>query len=588
MDSVDNSDDALDLVGDGGLTTNAASTSTRSVENVGDGNGKLEANGLCLNAAHGSETSGNFDGIAFRNGGVAEEGIGSKQVGSSSNSSPRLSLSPAAGTSPTMKGYGLKKWRRIRRDVVKDRSGGMDSGKAMKRGLSGSGNPVRQGNLASSMGGKLSNEIFIGSVGGNGVPGSSSDSRFAVGSAFAAGADSENSISDDQSSKSSTAASAPRTRNDLAGGSGNGWEKNRTKPLTAKVAVISAQRGQLGKGHVESSKKARGERAKIEKESSQSSLESDSRSSNFVFTQGLYSVTSNGKQSETSLNDDEENSYEARAGERQGSEEIHTGYDHESVEEVGYRSQDGSAVDASSQNKNEKSEKNHPLKEKDPLVESMSLLQSVQEALESEIQKLGEIGKISSYHTDPPQTDPEVSSSPFSRFEAETVAMLSENVKHLESRLKEALTMLCAKEARVAELEDTLQRGRSESQQTSTTETEIEAMFKQKLEAEVQCLALTKTLEHSTPGEMEARIGEQEQMVLKLRQVESKAEEVKRGVEELEKYSEEVLGAEKEASEIRQGLCKAASCFSIQLMLLILVVFFVISQLSPNAAVVPT
>ncbi|CAI0541000.1 unnamed protein product [Linum tenue] len=581
MDSVDKSADALDFVGGGELAANAASASRRSMENVGVGNGKLEANGSFSNVVTGSETSSNIDDIAFRNGGVTEEGFGSKQVGSSSNSSPRLSVSPAAGTSPTMKGYGLKKWRRIRRDMIKDGSGGMDSGKAMKRGLSGSGNPVRPVNLASPMGDKLSNEGFIGSVHGNGVPGSSLDSRFAVGSAFAAGADSENSISEDRSSKSSTAASAPRARNDLAGGSGYGWEKNRTKPLNAKVAVISAQRGQLGKGHVESSKKARGERAMIEKENSQSSMESDSRSSNFVFTQGLYSVTSNGKQSETSLNDDGENSYDAHAGEHQGSVEFHTGYDHETVEEVGYHSQDGSAVDASSQNKDEKIENNHPLKAKDPLVESMFMLQSVQEALESEIQKLGEIGKISSNPTDPPQTDPEVSSSPFARFEAATVAMLSENVKHLESRLKEALAMLCAKEARVAELEDTLQRSRSNSQRTSTDEMELEAIFKQKLEAEVQCLALTKTLQHSTRGEMEALIGEQEQMVQKFKQVESNAEAVKRGVE--------VLAAEKEGKEIRQGLRKAASCFFIQLMLLILVVWFVVSQLSPHSgASVPT
>ncbi|CAN0922978.1 WPP domain-interacting protein 1 [Linum grandiflorum] len=366
MDLLDKSATALDFVVEGDLATSV--TSSRSPPS--DGNGKLEANGSCLDAISGFETGGNV---------VSITPLGSKQVVGLSNSNS----SPAAGSSsPAIKGKGLKKWRRIRRDVVKDTSGVADSSKAVKRGLSGAGGSVRSVNRGSVENDREASEVFVSLNFGyeNGVPGSSSDSRFAVGSAFTTGADSENSVSEDRSSKSSTAASAPRARNDLGG---YGVENQRIKSYPVKVAGTSVQRSQQGKGHVESSKKARGERARIEKQSSQSSMESDSRSSNFVFSQGFYSATSNGKQREMSMNDDGENSVEAHGCEEQDIEELQTRYDHETVDEVGDHSHDDSAVHASSQNKGEKDESNDSSTEKDPLVESLIMLQSVQEALES-------------------------------------------------------------------------------------------------------------------------------------------------------------------------------------------------------------
>ncbi|KAK8683699.1 hypothetical protein V6N13_039750 [Hibiscus sabdariffa] len=90
-----------------------------------------------------------------------------------------------------------------------------------------------------------------------------SDSIFAVRVAFASTTDYKN--SEDWSSKSSTAASTPKVRYD-----------------------IPARKGIAG-----SSKKARGVRVKIEKENSDPSIESDPKSSNFIFTQGPVSVISN-------------------------------------------------------------------------------------------------------------------------------------------------------------------------------------------------------------------------------------------------------------------------------------------------------
>ncbi|CAN1194506.1 WPP domain-interacting protein 1 [Linum perenne] len=560
MDLLDKSATALEFVMEGDLSTSVASSSPRVVTN-----GEIEANGSCLDAIPGSETGGNFGGITP---------LGSKQVGGSSNSSPGLSKSPSVGSSsPAIKGYGLKKWRRIRRDVVKDSGGVADTSKAMKRGLSGAGASVKPVNRGSVENRRASEEI-VGSASvlsspgfdyENGIPGSSSNSRFAVGYAF--GAESENSVSEDRSSsKSSTAASAPRA-------SGYGMDKHRVKSLPAKVAVNSVQRGQ----QVESSKKARGEKAKIEKQNSHSSLESDSRSSNFVFSQGLYSATSNGKQSEMSMNDDRENS-----------EELQTRYDHVTVEEDG----DDSAVDASSQNKEEKNESrsSHSSSEKDPFVESLIMLQSVQEALQNEIKKFGEIENISF----PPSTDTGVASG-----KAEQSSTPSQDSKHLETRLKEMLTLVCSKEAKVAELEDKLQRDKSDSREleadfkirSEEMEIELESLFKQKIDAEVQYLALRKTLQESKANkanpqplraEIEALIGEQEQMRQKVRAVESKAKALKKGAEDVVK----AIDAEEEGSSIRKGICKTATCFSIQLMLLMLVLWLLVLQMSLDSGVV--
>ncbi|KAI9084109.1 hypothetical protein K1719_033907 [Acacia pycnantha] len=45
----------------------------------------------------------------------------------------RLSGTNSPGSSPPItKGYGLKKWRRIKRDVVKDQSTHLDSAKLLK------------------------------------------------------------------------------------------------------------------------------------------------------------------------------------------------------------------------------------------------------------------------------------------------------------------------------------------------------------------------------------------------------------------------------------------------------------------------
>ena len=154
------------------------------------------------------------------------------------------------------------------------------------------------------------------------------------------------------------------------------------KNLSGKSGGNPTQRVQQGKSRAESSKKPRGEKVKIEKENSHSSMESDSRSSNFVFMQGTSAMTSNGRQSGRSMNYDGENSDDAHASDQQFSEEVQTGYAEENVGVGEDLSQDDLAADLSWDAKDEKNEDHQPSTVRDPLVESLLTLQSVQDALE--------------------------------------------------------------------------------------------------------------------------------------------------------------------------------------------------------------
>ncbi|CAK9180729.1 unnamed protein product [Ilex paraguariensis] len=595
--------------------------------------------------------------------------------------------SPPTIASPlgtAMKGYGLKKWRRIRREVNTDGSINVDSSKILKRGLSNTAAKsikishfsadVKQksaGSISStnamvrSPGAVVDGFIMIGD------PGS------AVGPTFNAREDSES--SEDRSSRSSTAASAPKMRCEKPAGA---RDKNR-RSLSGKNMANSVQRSQQGKGQIETSKKPRGELIKIEKENSHSSMESDSRSSNFVFMQGTDSVTSNGRQSGMPMNYDGENSDEAQGCDQQFSEEFQIGNGRKEMgefEEVfqenlgvdlsweakeekseNQRSssdkdslvesilslqsvqdalekggkemgefeevfQENLGVDLSWEAKEEKSENQRSSSDKDSLVESILSLQSVQDALEKEVQKLKDIGKEdisvfngSSSPSKFPYDDPEVheqsSSDPLlcdesgqsasHPFETQLVS-LKRSVNSLESKLAEARVMLQMKEAKITELEATLGRSMSAKEESGSTvglqqekyrgvETELEGLFSQKIESEVQYLAISRTVQNLRVAavdqitlleEQKTLALEQAQMLNKLGYVEGKAAMLKREAEKLETYCEDIVAAD-DVLRLQKKICKFTWCFFIQLMLLVVILALFVFKLSPlNAGVV--
>ncbi|KAG6634814.1 WPP domain-interacting protein 2-like [Carya illinoinensis] len=556
-----------------------------------------------------------------------EEVVQSAEGGTSP---PPNATSPGGSSPGGRKRYGLKKWRRIKRESVSYASARVHTSKILKRGLSGSGNPTKAQYLPLEI--KQNSEGSVGSANllttigfADGfVKQSSLDSSLAV-SAFAVGADSEN--SGDRTSKSLTE-TGPKGRYDL----GCVQEKNRTKNVGGKILGNSAQEVHQAKQWTEGSKKPRGERVKLEKEDSLSSMESDSRSSNVVFMQGAFNATSNGKQTGRSVDYDGENSDEAHTSEEQFSEEVHTGYNEENVGEFKDLSLDDLAENLSWQVKEEKSENHQPSTDRDPLVDSLFSLQSVQEALEKEVHKLKDIGKEpTSPHdrsttgrcmpADFTTTDSEtyMPSSPdrlgsvkirqtaLTSLESQVLSLMKD-LRFLESKLEETGAMLEAKDLRIVELEATISRSKSPREESSTsigiqdekcreTEIELESLFKQKIEAEVEHLAIIRTVQKMKDAAAEQVskehsfvAGKQAQVQNKLGEAQSKAMMLEKQPE-VETYCGDRVGA-KEVLKLQRA-CKLTSCFLIQLIFLVMVVWYFVLQSSPPpggvvVVVVPT
>ncbi|MCD9644193.1 hypothetical protein HAX54_032341 [Datura stramonium] len=509
---------------------------------------------------------------------------------------------PLVKSSPTTKGFGLKKWKRIKRDAFKDGDSSANSGKLLKRGLASvvanSAKPVNSsaGRIQKSDGSVSSTKAVFTSPGvlldGFGVIG---DSGLAIGPIFNAASESEN--SEDRSSRSSTAASAPKARYEapvlLAYPSDKHWMRS----LSGKSLGTSAQQPHKGKGRAETSKKPRGEKVKIEKENSHSSMESDSQSSNCLFMQGNY-ATSNGTKGERSIIFDGESSDEAQDRERPICEELGTGLERGNDRESENVSQEDLAAESPWEVKEEKNKNQGSSSDHDPLMESIFSFQAAQEALAREIQKFKEIGKdnifghsledvgIHSYDSDQHSDGAQHSHN---SLDSEVVS-LKQNMLLLQNKLQKAADMVKSKEARVTELEAIL--GSSSKNEEETIESELEGLFRQKIEAEVQYLTISITAQKLGSAavdqltlleEQKTLALEQAQMVHMLGGAETKAAMLKTQAEKLESYCEDLASTD-EKIKLQKKVCKYSSCFFIQLVLLAIVIGLFLMQISPDHA----
>ncbi|XP_060199089.1 WPP domain-interacting protein 1-like [Lycium barbarum] len=539
---------------------------------------------------------------------------------------------PSVKSSPTAKGFGLKKWRRIRRQAHKDGDSNTESAKLLKRGLSNAAaNPAKPvhlsaGTIRNSDGSVSSANAILRSPGvlvdGFGLIG---DSGLAIQPIVFGGTNSEN--SEDRSSRSSTAASAPRARYEIPIVHGYVPVKNGQRTQSGNYMGTSAQQSHPRKGRAEASKKARGERVKLEKENSHSSLESDSQSSNFLRKQSNNHATSNGTKGGSSANNDGQFSDEALTRERPFSEELQTGLDRRNGKEC--ETEEDQGAESTWEVKEERSEYQGLSTDHDPLLESMFTLQAAQENLEREIQKLKEIriedvvidhslqnvgipSDFSSGDTDFPGPNASEHSQSrngeqhsFDSLESEVVS-LKQNSILLQNKLNDESDLIKLKEARVTELEALLcsnskkeekKTGNDLHQSIEDIEGELECLFRQKIEAEIEYLAIsrtiqmlrTATIDQATLVEDQDLLAtEQARMVKKLGDSEKKAAIVKSQVKNLEKYCDDVASTNK-TLELQKGVCKYSSYFLIPLVLLAIVFGLYMLQISPDAVeVVPT
>ncbi|KAL3821181.1 hypothetical protein ACJIZ3_007086 [Penstemon smallii] len=461
---------------------------------------------------------------------------------------PEVSYSPWT----TRKGYGLKKWRRIRRDITKGEDGSIDTGKVLSSSKRVQGYTERN---QKSEGSASSTNAVVKSLNGFALVGN------AMRLSFTDGTDSEN--SEDRSSKSSTAASAPKLK----------YEKQVVvgiRTSSGKNSTNSVQGGQQGKVRIENSKKSRGERVKIEKENSHSSLESDSRSSNFVFMQGTC-TTSNGIRSERPIDYGDEDVDEIHGTDQQFSSGLRDGYGRDGERGYGNISSEDVIADSSWEAKEERSNNHVSSTDQDPVVESMFALQSAQEALEKELLKLKEMSQGVS---------------------VVSISELSQAFTDVEQELPEQLTSgEGAKSTSRSVQSEVVNTGNRD------VETELDDAFKRKIEAEVEYLVISKTVQKLRQAavnqitvleKQKALSSDQTQILDKLGDTENKAAMLKKEAEKLENISEEIAIAD-ETLKLQKRVCKYTSCFFLQLVLLVLILGFFIFQLSPNYSdVVPT
>lgn len=254
--------------------------------------------------------------------------------------SDSVSLSPGELKSQVRKGHGLKKWRRIRRDVSKVGESSVNTVKIVTEELpSPSANPSKRAQVYAEREQKSEGSLLsrIPVVGNPGVFHPFGDHSLATGASVDVGTDLEN--SEDGSSKSSTAASVPIVKHDIR--VAVGFPHDNKYMMSGKKL---AQKGQV--------KKTRGERIKPDKETS--------ISSNYA--------RSNGIGSERPVHHSGENGDEVKGGRENG------GYQDISTQDV--------IADLSPRVQKEKMENHDSSLDQDPLVESIYGLKTAQEALE--------------------------------------------------------------------------------------------------------------------------------------------------------------------------------------------------------------
>ncbi|CAL5005510.1 unnamed protein product [Urochloa decumbens] len=491
--------------------------------------------------------------------------------------------SPAAAAT---KGRGLRRWRRIRRGQERQREGYAAAAAAAVGGSGGAGdedsaqlNKRRLPLPASAPKGRheapaVEAESSSASVESRFVPPARLDpglgllvasAGFSVG---AGGAESDH--SEDRSSKSSTAASAPRVlpRHEHA----FPFQRERDRLPRSRAPAAAALHGRnprAARSRADRPRVAYSAAVSAEADNSRSSVESDLRSSNALKVSSDY----------CELSDEEQPSEEVRSTGCKGNGSSVLGRSAQMSVDSGY------GVDEASVGTGQNG-RMHP--GADCYTEStLLLLQRTQEALESEIEKIMAIGN--EHTNDLDAHDDKWSGS----VNLQPIEEVSDRIKHLESRLEEASALIKEKDSRTDELEATAVKNTN----LLLSQSELDQLYQEKMEIEIHCAILTRGYEASvTLAEDQMALYEAQkslsedyrQLGLKLRHTENRAMVLEEMAEKLQVQCKELSNS----SEVLQLQSKASRvslfCF-IQFILLCIAIGTYLMRLSPSSSeVVPT
>ncbi|KAG6476273.1 WPP domain-interacting protein 1-like isoform X1 [Zingiber officinale] len=498
--------------------------------------------------------------------------------------SPSVEEDPVPGSkSAPSKGYGLRKWRRIRRDLSNDVVSTADSAQIHKRRFlvtdPSEANDNRQKNDNQNEDEDSVASLVSMNIGGTPLPMTPTtlDPEFGLlvaASSFSIGIDSEN--SDDQSSKSSTAASAPKFRYETIG---FGKDRSRAKAIGGKGSGhVVPQRGQRAKaGRSDGNRKLKENPVKIEMENSYSSIESDLRSSNAAFVH-IGSVASNSKQSEKSINNNGEHSVSSRRN-----EEVR-------LSQVRDLSREYLDADLSREVNDAKNASGQQGPELDPIfLESIDSLQTTKEALEKEIQKIEELRKGNTFDDYDSQYEDIEGVSP-TNIEGNSVE-LNQKIEHLKWKLGEAIADAKVKELKLNELEAANKDVSSSElsilqEKLKEMEVDFENLLEKKIEAEIQYLMMKRTTESwrvltedhiALCEEKNIQSEEQSKAMLTQKNLNNKIVVLSKKAEELV----EDLSITKEALRLQRQVAKYSFCLFVQILILCIALALFIAYVLP-------
>ncbi|XP_020200286.1 uncharacterized protein [Aegilops tauschii subsp. strangulata] len=404
---------------------------------------------------------------------------------------------------------------------------------------------------------------------------------FSVG---AGGADSDN--SDDRTSKSSTA--LPRHDFSLAG---FGRDRDRARSR-APGAAAHAKNLRTARARGAGARAVSAASSTVEPENSRSSVESDLRSTGAAHARkSSAGISSNGVHkflyTDGDHSDDEAPSEHLRSA------------------AGGFYKDNGSAVGRMAMGNGDLYAHDHGFHEGsigkgenggihsglDPYTDSISMLQSAQEALENELQMFVEIGKESSDNSTDNYDENEWSSSPNCEDFSEEI---SEKLKLLESKLEEASLLIDEKDSRILEL-DTLNKTKPGetalyNSKLLSLQSEVDQLLMEKMEAEIQCFILKRASEawqpqtegQGTLQEAQKTLSEDhKQLEVKLRHTENRARTLEEMVEKLESQCKELSNAS-EVLKLQAGASRASLFCSVQLVLLCIAAWTFVARFLPS------
>uniref|UniRef100_A0A0D9W645 Uncharacterized protein n=2 Tax=Leersia perrieri TaxID=77586 RepID=A0A0D9W645_9ORYZ len=250
-------------------------------------------------------------------------------------------------------------------------------------------------------------------------------------------------------------------------------------------------------------------------------------------------------------------SYDGDQSEDQQSEEVQSAYKSQSGGVLrGYFSLDQSEV------QNEENEWSWVPQDGDPLAESVSSLQTTQEALETEMQKLSELSKelgVGNFSSDNRANNASISP------DEDDVLEMNQKMSHLEQKLEEATSTIRDKDSRLSKLQELIDTAHVTTPEIGSfdidqLEMDLDRLLEEKIEAEIQSLVMLKArqswqvrtedqialkehkLASSGVGSSDGENNATRMMMMKLRETEGKILKLKEQVEKLEVHERELFG----------------------------------------------